>query len=445
MPSLPHVVIVGGGFGGLYTAQHLKHAPVRITLVDRRNFHLFQPLLYQVATGGLSPGNIAAPLRAILKHQKNAQVLLAEVSDIDPAGRKLLFSDGASLDFDYLVVATGASHNYFGHDEWGQYAPGLKTIEDATEIRRKILLAFEAAEREPDSERRRALLRFVVVGGGPTGVELAGALGEISRQTLRHDFRQINPADAEILLVEAMDRILLPYDPGLSAKAKTALEELGVKVMLKAMVTDVQADHLKLKLGDQEQVLPTHNVLWGAGVQASPLGQVLHKATGVVLDRAGRVTIEPDLSLAGHENIFAIGDLSLFTHQTGKPLPGVAPVAMQMGEYVARLISEKIRNPAFKPKPFHYFDKGSMSTIGRSKAVAQTGSIKLSGFLAWMMWLFIHLLFLVRFENRILVLLQWAWNYVTRNRSARLITGEKSEIMPVVSTGNAAKQEQKIG
>ncbi|MEZ0369054.1 MAG: NAD(P)/FAD-dependent oxidoreductase, partial [Candidatus Sericytochromatia bacterium] len=322
---------------------------------------------------------------------------------------------------------------------------GLKTIEDATEIRRKILLAFEAAEREPDSERRRALLRFVVVGGGPTGVELAGALGEISRQTLRHDFRQINPADAEILLVEAMDRILLPYDPGLSAKAKTALEELGVKVMLKAMVTDVQADHLKLKLGDQEQVLPTHNVLWGAGVQASPLGQVLHKATGVVLDRAGRVTIEPDLSLAGHENIFAIGDLSLFTHQTGKPLPGVAPVAMQMGEYVARLISEKIRNPAFKPKPFHYFDKGSMSTIGRSKAVAQTGSIKLSGFLAWMMWLFIHLLFLVRFENRILVLLQWAWNYVTRNRSARLITGEKSEIMPVVSTGNAAKQEQKIG
>lgn len=433
MSTVPHIVIVGGGFGGLYTAQHLKHAKARITLIDRRNFHLFQPLLYQVATGGLSPANIAAPLRAILKDYRNTEVLLAEVSGIDPDKGQIHFADGSGCSYDYLVVATGASHTYFGKDEWARFAPGLKTLEDATEIRRKVLLAFESAERESDPERRKAWLRFVVVGGGPTGVELAGTLGEISRQTLKDNFRHIDPHQAEILLIEASDRILGPFDPVLSAKAEQSLTELGVKVLTQGRVTDIQADRISFSHKGQDQTLMTNTVLWGAGVQASPLGKVIAQATGVTLDRAGRVPVEPDLSVAGHPNLFVIGDLSLFTHQTGKPLPGVAPVAMQMGEYLARLLQERLRNPQYQPAPFSYFDKGSMATIGRSRAVVQAGSLKLSGWLAWMMWLFIHVLFLIRFENRILVMFQWAGNYFTRNRSARLITGEKAVIMPQVT------------
>lgn len=438
MPSIPHIVIVGGGFGGLYAAQHLKHAPAQITLIDRRNFHLFQPLLYQVATGGLSPANIAAPLRAILKKHTNTHVLLAEVTEIDAQTRTIRFADGGSATYDYLIVAAGASHTYFGHDEWARYAPGLKTLEDATEIRRKVLLAFEAAERETDPELRQAWLRFVVVGGGPTGVELAGTLGEIAHQTLKHNFRNIDPRRAEILLIEASEHVLDVYADPLPVKAEKALKELGVKVIAKAKATDIQADHVKYVQEGQEHILKTFSVLWGAGVQASPLGKVLEAACGATLDRAGRVSVEPDLSVPGHGNIFVIGDLSTFKHQGDKPLPGVAPVAMQMGEYVAKLLKARIANPQHKAEPFKYFDKGSMATIGRSRAVAELGPLRISGWLAWMMWLFVHVLFLVRFENRLLVMTQWAANYFTRNRSARLITGPKAVIMPLVTRQQAS-------
>ncbi len=434
MRTPPHYVIIGGGFGGLYTAQNLRYADAKVTLIDRRNFHLFQPLLYQVATGALSPANIAAPLRAILKKQKNTEVVLAEVSGIDPQQQQLRFTDGHTIAYDALIVATGASHNYFGNSHWEQFAPGLKTIEDATEIRRKVLLAFETAERESDPEKQRAWLRFVVVGGGPTGVELAGALGEIAHQTLKNNFRQIDPAQAEILLVEAMDRVLMPYAPELSDKAQQYLAELGVKVMTETMVTDIQADRFTFKTGDQEQTLMTHTVLWGAGVQASPLGKVLQEKTGVELDRAGRVIVESDLSIKGYPNLFVIGDLSHFSHNTERPLPGVAPVAMQQGKYIARLLKQRIAEPGVAAEaPFKYFDKGSMATIGRSRAVAEAGPIKFSGLLAWLAWLFIHLLFLVEFENRLQVLMQWFGNYLTRNRAARLITGEQAERMPRVT------------
>ncbi|MGE3724323.1 MAG: NAD(P)/FAD-dependent oxidoreductase [Candidatus Sericytochromatia bacterium] len=424
MPTTqPHIVIIGGGFGGLYAAQHLKRAPAQISLLDRRNFHLFQPLLYQVATGGLSPANISAPLRAILKTQKNTSVLLAEVVDINPHTRTLSFSDGESLNYDYLIVATGASHNYFGNAHWEKHAPGLKTIEDATEIRRRVLLAFEAAERESDPLLRQAWLRFVVIGGGPTGVELAGALAEIAHETLKDNFRKINPADAEILLIEAGERILAPYAPELSEKARLALEKLGARVMLKTAVTDIQAGQITLKTQEQSQELKTQTILWGAGVQASPLGKVLAQGTGVELDRAGRVKVAPDLSLPGHPEIFVIGDLACLI-QDGKQVPGVAPAAMQEGKYVARLLLQKLHNQPLNVSPFHYLDKGSMATIGRSLAVVQVGQLQFSGLLAWLMWLFIHILYLVEFTNRLMVLMQWGWNYLSRNRSARLITGE---------------------
>ncbi len=424
----PHIVIIGGGFGGLYTAQHLKYADAKITLIDRRNFHLFQPLLYQVATGGLSPANIAAPLRAILKRHKNTEVLLAEVETIDVQQQSLKFTDGEHLHYDYLVVASGATHNYFGNAHWEKHAPGLKTVEDATEIRRKVLMAFEAAERESDPVKRANWLRFIVVGGGPTGVELAGALGEIAHQTLRDNFRHMNPAEAEILLVEAGPRLLPPYAPELSEKAKTDLEALCVTVHTGVMVTDIQADHVKLKFPEGEREVPTHTVLWGAGVQASPLGKILAEHLPIEIDRAGRVKVGPDLSV--HPNIFVIGDLAHALDKSGQPLPGVAPVAMQQGKYLAQLLKRRIAEPHASAEPFHYFDKGSMATIGRSKAVAEVGPLKFSGFIAWMMWLFIHVLFLVEFENRIQVVLQWAWNYLTRNRSARLITGEVSQRTP---------------
>jgi NADH:ubiquinone reductase (H+-translocating) len=421
MTDTQRVVIIGGGFGGLYAVKRLKRAPVRITLLDRRNFHLFQPLLYQVAAGALSPANIAAPLRAVLKRQKNTEVLLAEAIDIDVVNRRVILSDGG-VDYDTLIVATGTRHHYFGHDRWENDAPGLKTIEDATEIRRRILLAFEAAERESDAQRRRALLTFVLVGGGPTGVELAGAIGELAHHTLRGNFHHIDPADARILLLEGTDRILPTYPPELSAKAAEALARLGVTVRVGAMVTDVQPEAVTVRSGESHERLLAHTVLWAAGVEASPLGRILANATGAPLDRAGRIIVQPDLTVPGHPEIFVIGDLANFSHQTGKPLPGVAPVAMQQGRYVANLIQRRLRGETMPP--FRYKDRGSMATIGRAAAVVDLGWIRFSGFLAWLAWLFVHLINLIQFGNRVLVLMQWAGNYFSRNRSARLITGE---------------------
>lgn len=421
MVDTHRVVIIGGGFAGLYAAKSLKRAPVRVTVLDRRNFHLFQPLLYQVATGALSPANIAAPLRALLKRQQNAEVLLAEAVDLDLAKHRVVLSDGVR-DYDTLIVATGARHHYFGNPQWEKDAPGLKTIEDATEIRRRILLAFEAAERELDAERRRALLTFVIVGGGPTGVELAGAIGELAHHTLRGNFHHINPAEARILLVEGADRILPPYPPKLSAKAAKALARLGVDVRTGAVVTDVQSEVVTIRSGTASTDVPAHTVLWAAGVEASPLGRVLAQSTGAALDRAGRVVVQPDLTLPGHPEVFVIGDLANFGHQTGKPLPGVAPVAMQQGRYAADLIQQRLRGQTLPP--FHYKDRGNMTTVGGTAAVVDLGWVQFSGFLAWLTWLFVHLMNLVQFGNRVLVLMQWAGNYLTRNRSARLITGE---------------------
>lgn len=415
------VVILGGGFGGLSAARRLKRAPVDVTLIDRCNYHLFQPLLYQVATGSLSPANIAAPLRQILKHQKNAQVLLAEATGIDAANRRVKLSDGA-VSYDTLVVATGSSHQYFGHDEWEHFAPGLKTIEDATDMRRRILLAFEAAERETEPEKRRAWLTFVIVGAGPTGVELAGALGEIANDTLLHDFRDIDPSTAHIILVEGTDRILPAYPPQLSAAAQKMVERLCVVVRKGAMVTDIQKHCVMIREGDRTESIPTRTVLWAAGVLASPLGRMLAETAGAKLDKVGRVVVESDCTVAGHPEIFVIGDLANFSHQTGLPLPGVAQPAIQQGHYVAKAISARLRGGSVKP--FHYLDKGNLATIGRFSAVADMHWLRISGFPAWLIWIFIHLLYIVEFQNRLLILVQWGWLYLTFDRSARLITGE---------------------
>jgi NADH dehydrogenase len=422
MSNLHHVVIVGGGFGGLHLAKALRNAPVQITLIDRRNFHLFQPLLYQVATGGLSPANIAAPIRAILKHQSNVEVLMGEVIDIDAANRQVILSDGV-VPYDTLVVAAGVRHHYMGHTDWENVAPGLKTIEDALNIRRRVLLAFEAAEREVDPAEIARWLTFVVVGAGPTGVELAGALGEIAHYTLRHNFRHIDPAQARILLIEGTGRVLPTYASGLSQNAADALARLGVTVYVNSFVTDVQADSVTLKRAERVEIIPTRTVLWAAGVQGSPLGHALADSTGVQLDRAGRVLVQPDLCLPGYPEIFVIGDLANLNDQEGHLLPGVAPVAIQQGAYVARLLQKRLHGETGTPRPFHYRDRGSMATIGRAAAVADLHWIRLSGLPGWATWLFVHLMTLVAFQNRVLVLLQWAWNYFTRNRSARLITG----------------------
>lgn len=438
---LHHVVIVGGGFGGLYAAKALRRAPVKITLIDKRNFHLFQPLLYQVATGGLSPGDIASPLRAVLGRQKNTEVLNAEVVDIYPPQSKVILRDG-ELSYDTLIVATGSSHHYFGHDEWSQDAPGLKTVEDALDIRRRILLAFEAAEWETDPARRQAWMTFVVVGGGPTGVELAGAIGELAHTTLKQDFRHIDPAEARVLLLEGMERILPVYPPELSAKAESSLAGLGVKVRTQSLVTDIQDDTVTVSTGDRVEQIPARTTLWAAGMKASGLGKVLAERTGVELDRAGRVMVEPDLSIAGHPNIFVIGDLGHFAHHGEPPLPGVAPVAMQQGRYVAKLVQTRLGHGSRSsrsgessgqgegPGAFRYRDKGSLAVIGRNAAVAKLGPWKSAGFLAWLMWVFVHIGYLIEFDNKLLVLFQWAWSYFTRNRGARLITG--NDPLPLV-------------
>jgi NADH dehydrogenase len=421
MTGRHRVVILGGGFGGLSAALGLKRAPVDVTLVDRCNYHLFQPLLYQVATGALSPANIASPLRNILQKQTNTQVLLGEAAGLDALNRRLILSDGA-IDYDTLVVATGASHQYFGHDEWEEFAPGLKTIEDATDMRRRILLAFEAAEREHDPEKLRAWMTFVIAGAGPTGVELAGALGEIANDTLRRDFRDIDPSKARIILVEGADRVLPAYPSKLSAAARRMVERLGVTVRTGAFVTDIRKESVTVREGDRTETIPTRTILWAAGVLTSPLGRILSAEAGAALDKAGRVIVEPDLTVPGRPEIFVIGDLANFSHQTGKPLPGVAQTAIQGGRYVAKTIERRLRGE--KPLPFHYVDKGNLATIGRGAAVADLPGLRLSGFPAWLLWIFIHLFNIIEFQNRLLVLVQWAFFYLTYDRSARLITGK---------------------
>jgi len=406
----PHVVIVGAGFAGLRAAQRLRRAQARLTVLDRRNHHLFQPLLYQVASAGLNPSDIAVPIRRILRRQQNTTVLLAEVTGIDLAARRVVLAEG-TLSYDFLIVAAGATDHYFGHDEWASHAPGLKSIDDALEIRSRVLLAFEAAERESDEARRADWLTFVVIGGGPTGVELAGALSEIARYTLARDFRRFDPRQARVLLLEGGPRVLPSYGEKSSASAQRQLERLGVEVRTATLVTGISADSVRVA----NEHIACRTVLWAAGVRASPLASAL----GVPLDRAGRVVVEKDLSLPGHPEAFVVGDLCAFV-QDGKPVPGVAPAAMQEGDHAARNILRQIAGA--QNEPFEYWDKGSLATIGRAAAVAEIGWFRLSGLLAWLAWLGIHIVFLIGFRNRAIVLFEWGWAYFTNQRGARLIT-----------------------
>lgn len=444
MTSQPkaRVVIVGAGFGGLNAARALAKAPVQITVIDRKNFHTFQPLLYQVATAGLSPGEIAAPIRSILRSHQNIEVLMAEVTGFD-LFRRTVETAEVVIPYDYLIVAAGASHAYFGHDDWEPYAPGLKTIEDALEIRRRVLLAFELAERQSAAGESAQPLNFVVVGAGPTGVELAGTLAEISRHALAHEFRSIDPARTHMLLIEGGPRVLPTYAEDLSRSAQEQLRRLGVEVRTSTMVTQIEPGAVYLG----ETRLPATVILWAAGVAASPLGNKL----GAAIDRAGRVLVQPDLSLPGHPKVFVIGDLAALKDERGKMLPGVAPVAIQEGRFVAQIIRRESESTAASPSSsyslpkqepaagqdgttakreyvssrpaFRYWDKGSLATIGRAAAVAEFGRLHISGFIAWLAWLFVHILFLIGFRNRLLVFIQWAWSYVTYERGARLITG----------------------
>jgi NADH dehydrogenase len=423
---VPRVVIVGGGFGGLTAAQALRRAPVKVTLIDRRNHHLFQPLLYQVATAGLNPSDIAAPIRRVLRHQKNAEVLLAEARAINVDTRTITLDKG-SIEYDYLIVATGARHSYFGHEEWAQDAPGLKSIGDALEIRRRVLSAFEEAERETDPAQRDPWLTFVIVGAGPTGVELAGALCEIARHALAKDFRRIDPTQARIILLEGSNRVLPPYPPDLSEKARTQLAALGVDVRTSKVVTSIDADGVNI---DDERI-ETHTVLWAAGVAGSRFGRAL----GGPLDRAGRVLVNPDLTVPGHPEIYVVGDLASLAID-GQPVPGVAPAAMQEGRHAANNILRAQRSEPLLP--FHYRDKGSLATIGRSAAVAQLGKLKLSGPVAWLAWLLIHIMFLIGFRNRVLVLIEWAWSFFSYDRGARLITG------PIYRAPDQARAERPV-
>jgi NADH dehydrogenase len=410
---MPRVVIVGGGFGGLNVARALAGADVSVTLLDRHNYHLFQPLLYQVATASLSPGDVASPIRWILRHQKNVEVLLADVREIDPAGRRVLIDGAESIAYDYLVLAPGAAHAYFGHPEWAEHAPGLKTLDDALEMRRRVLLAFEAAEREVDADRQRRLLTFVIVGAGPTGVELAGALAEIARQSLRKDFRRIHPESARIVLLEGGPSVLPPFAEPLRDAARRSLERLGVEVRTGSVVTSVDEDGVTI--GTER--ISAGTVLWAAGVAASPIARSL----GVPLDRAGRVTPERTLALAAHPEIFIVGDLCVFV-QDGKPLPGVAQVAMQQGTRAGKNVLRAIAGQPLEP--FHYKDYGIMATIGRNAAVGDVFGLKISGFVAWIFWIFLHIFWLIGFRNRFVVMTEWAWAYFSLQRRVRLITGD---------------------
>jgi NADH:ubiquinone reductase (H+-translocating) len=436
--NAPHqVVIIGGGFGGLYTAKTLAKANVNVTLIDKRNFHLFQPLLYQVATGTLSPGDISSPLRAVFSKSKNTQVLLGEVKDINPKAQQVILDDKV-VPYDTLIVATGANHSYFGKDHWKDVAPGLKTVEDAIEMRRRIFGAFEAAESETDPEKRRAWLTFVIVGGGPTGVELAGAIAELAYKTLKEDFRSINTSETKILLLQGGDRILPHIAPELSKVAAESLQKLGAVIQTKTRVTNIENDIVTFKQGDEVKEIPSKTILWAAGVKASPMGQVLADRTGVECDHAGRVIVEPDLTIRGYKNIFVVGDLGNFSHQNGKPLPGVAPVATQQGEYVAKLIKRRLKGQTLPQ--FHYNDVGSLAMIGQNLAVVDLGLIKLQGFIAWVFWLLIHIYFLIEFDTKLLVVFQWAWNYITRNRRSRLITGREAFVEAKTVNNNSHYQ-----
>jgi len=416
MPIPPHVVVIGSGFGGLTAVRELRRAPVRVTLIDRRNHHLFQPLLYQVATGGLSPGEIAYPIRAIVRKQKNTQVLLAEATAIDLDRRIVRLADG-EMAYDYLVLAPGATHSYFGHDQWAGMAPGLKDLEDALEIRRRILMAFERAEREIDPARRGALLTFAIVGGGPTGVELAGAIADIARRVMVEDFRSIDPRETRIVLLEGGARILPAFAPRLSHKAAESLRTLGVEVREGALVNRIQPDGLRFERQGSDEWLAAATVLWAAGVAASPLAHSL----GVPLDRAGRVEVQSDLSLPGHPECSVAGDLAALRGPDGNFYPGLAPVAMQQGRCAARNIRRTLAGR--KPRPFHYRDKGNLATIGRARAVAEIRGLQLWGLPAWLVWIGVHILYLIGFRNRILVAMEWSWDYLSFQQAARLITG----------------------
>lgn len=424
----PHVVIIGGGFAGLAAARALGRAPVQVTLLDRCNHHVFQPLLYQVATAALSPGDIAGPIRSILRRQRNTRVLLAEAVGIDVVARTITLADGEVLRYDYLILAAGGQTTYFGHDEWARIAPGLKTIEDALEIRRRVLLAYEAAEREPDPARRRLLLTFAVVGGGPTGVELAGALAEIARYTLRGDFRSIDTEQTRVVLLDRGPRLLPTYPASLSASAARQLARLGVEARLGVLVTDVSPEGVTL---DSGEVIPAATVLWAAGLAASPLTALL----GAPLDRTGRVVVEPDLSLPGHPEVYVVGDAMAYLHQRGQPLPGVAQVAMQSGRTAAENILRQLRGQP--TRRFRYVDKGTMAIIGRSAGVADLGWLRLSGLASWLLWLGVHLWYLIGFDNRLLVFTQWAWAYFTHQRGARLITGAPVLLLPTAPPRHA--------
>lgn len=422
-PRIPHVVIVGGGFGGLYTAQGLGNQPVRVTIIDKRNFHLFQPLLYQVATGSLSPGDIAAPLRSVVRRYKNTEVLLDEVIDIAPDKHELtLKTNNRVLSYDMLVLATGSTTHFFGNDQWAQYAFELKTLENALDMRRRILSAFEEAERETDPEAKAAKMTFVIVGGGPTGVELAGAVAELARYTLKKDFRHIDSRTARIILLEASPRVLAMYPESLSQWAAAKLGRLGVTVRPATSVTDIREGCITIAQGEGKEEIKAGTVLWAAGVKASALGKTLADKAGCEIDRGGRLAVAPDLSLPGHGNIFVIGDLASYTHTEDKrPLPGVAPVAMQEGRYVAKRILAEVRQDVLPE--FIYRDKGNLAVVSFTEAVASIGKVRLSGFIAWLIWAFVHVFYLIEFDSKLLVLLQWAWTYFTRKRSARLITG----------------------
>jgi len=417
------VVILGGGFGGLAAAQKLKRAPVDVTLIDRRNFHLFQPLLYQVATGSLSPGEIAAPLRGVLSGQKNTRVLLGEAVDVDPQAKRAFLRDGATFEYDSLIVATGTQASYYGHDSWREWAPSLKSVEEATAIRHKILYAFELAERAATPEEARAWLTFIIVGAGATGLELSGALAEIARETLRHDFRKIDPKKARIILMEGAPRVLGPFPEDLSAKAEKLVARLGVEVIKGVMVTNIDAGGVTFKRGDGHETLAAKTVLWAGGVTATAFGRKLAERTNSESDRGGRIKVNRDLTVPNFPDIFILGDLAHAVDEKGTPLPGVAQVAMQGGAYVVRVIRARLEGKR-EPPPFHYFNKGEMAVIGRAAAVANIFGIHVSGLLAWLMWLFIHLIYIVEFQSRISVFIQWGFEYLTFSRGARLITGE---------------------
>lgn len=420
--ATPHkVVIVGGGFGGLYAAQKLAKAPVQITLIDKRNFHVFQPLLYQVATGGLSPADISSPLRSLLKNNKNTEVLMGEVIKIDPERQtvKLRYRE---ISYDSLILATGVTHQYFDKDHWSEKAPGLKTIEDAIEIRRRVFIAFETAEKELNPEKRQEWLTFVLIGGGSAGVELAGALAELAHGTLKQDFRHIKTSDARIILVHSSEHILPTYPPNLSKKAQASLEHLGVTVQTKTRVIDVTDNSITLKRGDSLEEIRARTILWTAGMKATTMGDIVAECTEAELDKSGRVKVTPNFNVPKYENIFVIGDLAYYPYLKGTPLPGIAPVAMQEGQYVARLIHSRLKDKEKTLSPFKYTDWGNLSVIGKHAAVVDVKGFKLSGFLAWLFWLFIHVFYLLEFDNKLIVMVQWAWNYFTNNKGARLIT-----------------------